>query len=265
MIDDPDAADDLPRHHIRSLGRGLAVIRAFDGEHPRQTLSEVARSTGLSRAAARRFLLTLVDLGYVSVRDHRFQLTPKVLEIGYAYLSSVSLPQLAQRHLEYIAGEAEESASVSVLDDRDVIYIARVAKSRIMTVSINVGTRFPAYATSLGRAILAGLEPDELDSYLDRYELEALTPRTIIDEGMFRDELTRVREQGYALLDQELEPGLRSIAVPVRDPSHRVVAASNISTHSSRVPMDDLLERLLPILQEGTARIEYDLALATPR
>lgn len=262
MTDERDQDEELPRHHIRSLGRGLAVIRAFDGDRARQTLSEVARTTGLSRAAARRFLLTLVDLGYVSVSDQRFELTPKVLEIGYAYLSSVSLPQLAQRHLEFISQEADESASVAVLDGRDVIYVARVAKSRIMTVAINVGTRFPAYATSLGRAILAGLPEDELDRYLEQHALEPRTARTITDPQLLREELHRIREQGYALLDQELEPGLRSIAVPIHDPQGRVIAATNISTHSSRVPLDTLFDRLLPILREGATRIEHDLALA---
>jgi len=258
----PEEPDELPRHHIRSLSRGLAVIRAFDGDRPSQTLSEVSRTTGLSRAAARRCLLTLEDLGYVSVSEHRFALTPKILEIGYAYLSSVSLPQLAQRHLEHVAGEAGESASVAVLEGRDVVYLARVAKSRIMTVAINVGTRFPAYATSLGRALLAGLEPEALDAYLDRHDLEALTPRTITDPAILHEELERVRRQGYALVDQELEPGLRSIAVPIRDQQGQVTAAANLSTHSTRTSMEDLLDRLLPILRDGATRIEQDLALA---
>lgn len=260
-----EASDSYERHHIRSLGRGLAVIRAFDEDHPRQTLSEVARRTGLTRAAARRFLLTLADLGYVTASDQRFELTPRVLELGYAYLASVSLPKLSQRHLEYIATEAQESSSVSVIDGRNVVYVARVATRRIMTVAISVGTRFPAYATSMGRAILASSNDDTIDEYLANYALEPLTDRTITDPDLFRAELARIREQGYAVLDQELEPGLRSIAVPVHAADGGVVAAANLSTHTSRVSHEDLLDRLLPILREGTARIEADLALTKRR
>ena len=151
---------------MQSLERGLAVIRAFGADTPSLTLSEVARATGLTRAAARRFLLTLTDLGYVRSDGRRFELTARVLELGYAFLSSISLPEVAEPHLERLVAEVHESSSVSVLDGDDIVYVARVPTARIMRVSINVGTRFPAYATSMGRVMLAGMEPDELDAFL---------------------------------------------------------------------------------------------------
>src|SRR5262245_14424765 len=209
--------DKRESHFVQSLERGLAVIRAFDAEHPELTLSDVARATGLTRAAARRFLLTLQDLGYVRTDGRLFALTPRVLELGYAYLSSLSLPEVAEPHLERLAAEVRESSSVSVLDGDDIVYVARVPTSRIMRVAINVGTRFPAYATSMGRVQLAALPGAELDAYLDRVELRPLTANTLIDPAKLRAELDRIRQQGWALVDQELEEGLRSVAAPIRD------------------------------------------------
>ena len=156
---------------VQSLERGLAVIRAFDAEHPDLSLSDVARATGLPRAAARRFLLTLVDLGYVRTNGKLFSLRPRILELGYAYLSAIALPDVAQPHMESLAATVHESCSLSVLDGGDITYVARVPTRRIMTVAINVGTRFPAYATSMGRVLLAGLSPAELDDYLAGTEL----------------------------------------------------------------------------------------------
>src|SRR6476469_6668223 len=155
-------------HFVQSLERGLAVIRAFDTEHPELTLSDVARETGLTRAAARRFLLTLADLGYVRSDGRLFALTARVLELGYAYLSALSLPEIAEPHLEALVADVRESSSLSVLDGDDIVYVARVPTSRIMRVAINVGTRFPAYATSMGRVQLAGLSDDDLTAYLNR-------------------------------------------------------------------------------------------------
>src|SRR4051794_40251140 len=221
-------------HFVQSLERGLAVIRAFDEHNVELTLSDVARSTGLTRAAARRFLLTLADLGYVRTDGRWFSLSPRVLELGYAYLSSLSLPEVAEPHMERLVAEVHESSSVSVLDGEDIVYVARVPTSRIMTVSINVGTRFPAYATSMGRVLLAGLEEDALEAFLERVELRRLSPRTVKTARALRAELRRVRSQGWALVDQELEEGLRSVAVPIRDRGGRVVAAANVSAHASR-------------------------------
>jgi IclR family pca regulon transcriptional regulator len=246
-------------HFVQSLERGLAVIRAFGADRPQLTLTEVARETGLTRAAARRFLLTLCDLGYVRSDGRLYSLTPRVLELGYAFLSSLSLTEVAEPHLERMVAEIHESSSVSVLDGDDIVYVARVPTSRIMRVSINVGTRFPAYATSMGRVLLAGLDDGELDAYLERVELRRLSSRTVASVKALRAELDRVRRQGWAMVDQELEDGLRSVAVPVRDRAGRVAAAANVSTHASRWSADAVREELLPALQATAARIEADL------
>ncbi|HKE51598.1 MAG TPA: IclR family transcriptional regulator C-terminal domain-containing protein [Actinomycetes bacterium] len=250
---------------VQSLERGLAVIKAFDAEHPVLTLSEVAVATGASRAAARRFLLTLAELGYVRTDGRFFSLTARVLELGYAYLASLSLPDVAEPHLERLVAEVSESSSVSVLDRDDVVYVARVPTSRIMTVAINVGTRFPAYATSMGRVLLAGLPEADQDTYLDRVELAALTPRTITSAQALRAELARVRSQGWALVNQELEAGLRAVAAPIRDRTGSVVAAVNVSAHASRVSLDAMRRVLLPRLLMAAARIEADLRVAALR
>lgn len=260
MTDPSETAERLP-HHVQSLARGLAVIRAFDTSRPELTLSEVARHVGLTRAAARRFLLTLVDLGYVRTDGRLFSLTPRVLELGYSYLSSLSLPELAQPHLERLSAEVAESSSVSVLDDRDVVYVARVATSRIMTVSINVGTRFPAHATSMGRVLLAGLSDEDLDAWLAAGDLQQLTPRTTTDVDGLRSELRLARERGWTLVDQELEEGLRSLAVPIRTRVGEAVAAVNLSAHAARRSPEDMVEQLLPPLKRTAERIEADLAM----
>lgn len=255
-----DADAGRQSHHVQSLARGLAVIRAFDESRPELTLSEVAREVGLTRAAARRFLLTLADLGYVRTDGRRFSLTPRVLELGYSYLSSLTLPELAQPHLEQLSSEVHESSSVSVLDGGSVVYVARVATSRIMSVAINVGTRFPAYATSMGRVLLAGLDADELEARFAEQELEPLTDKTVTDPRKLRAEIDRVRSQGWVIVDQELEAGLRSVAAPIRDRRGRVVAAMNISTHASRKTLERMRKELLPPLRRTAAAIEADLA-----
>ncbi|AXB44410.1 IclR family transcriptional regulator [Amycolatopsis albispora] len=251
-------------HHVQSLDRGLAVIRAFGADAPELTLSDVARTTGLTRAAARRFLLTLADLGYVRTDGKYFSLTARVLELGYAYLSSMSLPEVATPHLERLSAEVHESSSVSVLEGGDIVYVARVAVSRIMTVSINVGTRFPAYATSMGHVLLAGLPDDRLDEYLAQARLDRLTSHTLTSEAALRAELAEVRGRGWALVDQELEEGLRSVAAPIRGRDGKVVAAVNVSTHASRTSLDVVRDEMVPRLLDAAERIEADLAVAPP-
>jgi IclR family pca regulon transcriptional regulator len=246
---------------VQSLERGLAVIRAFDGDHRQLTLSDVARRTGLPRAAARRFLLTLVELGYVRTDGRLFSLRPRVLDLGYAYLSSTSLPEVAQPHLEDLVARVHESCSVSVLDGEDIVYVARVATKRLMTVAISVGTRFPAYATSMGRVLLAGLPPAERAAYLRTARLESLTWRTVTDRARLADVLAEVADQGFALLDQELEEGLRSIAVPVHDAAGDVVAAMNVSASARRSP-ESIRAELLPPLRQAAAEVESDLRRA---
>lgn len=251
-------------HFVRSFERGLAVIRAFDAEHPALTLSEVARACELTRAAARRFLLTLADLGYVHTDGRRFRLTPRVLELGYAYLAGYTLPQIAEPHLEQLVARVRESSSLCVLDGDDIVYVARVPTRRIMTASITVGTRFPAYVTSVGRVILAHLPDEDAEARLARVELKPLTPRTIGTPQALRAELRRVRRQGYAVVDQELEEGLRSVAAPVRDRDGEVVAAVNIAVHAGRNTVDSVRRDLLPHLLATVAGIEADLRITSP-
>ncbi|HEX3825430.1 MAG TPA: IclR family transcriptional regulator C-terminal domain-containing protein [Mycobacteriales bacterium] len=262
----PDAASSKPHStdFVQSLERGLAVIRAFDAEHPELSLSDVARATDLPRAAARRFLLTLVELGYVRTDGKLFALRPRILELGYAYLSSIELPDVAQPHMETLVAQIHESCSLSVLDSGDIIYVARVPTRRIMTVAINVGTRFPAYATSMGRVLLAALAPAELDDYLASTDLRALTPKTVSDPKRLRTTLARIASQGFALVDQELEVGLRSIAVPVHGAEGNVVAALNVSMHVGRGSAEAARRELLPHLREAAAAIEADLSAGQP-
>jgi IclR family pca regulon transcriptional regulator len=249
-------------HYVQSLERGLSVITAFGPDSPQMTLSDVARATGLTRAAARRFLLTLVDLGYVRSDGKLFELSPRVLDLGYAYLSSISLPGVAEPHLERLVAETHESSSMSVLDGRDIVYVARVPTSRIMTVAISVGTRFPAHATSMGRVLLADLPQDKLDEYLAQVPLGQLTEHTVSTTGELRAVLDDVRRQGYALVDQELEAGLRSLAAPVHDKRGRVIAAVNISSHVSRLTREKATREFLPLLLDTARRIEQDLRRA---
>ncbi len=244
---------------VQSLERGLAVICAFDRSRPELTLSEVAAVTGVTRAAARRFLLTLADLGYVRNDGRFFSLSPRVLELGYAYLSSLSLPEVAEPHLEALVAEVNESSSVSVLDGCDVVYVARVPVSRIMTVAINVGTRFPAYVTSMGRVLLAGMPDDELGRYLDTLVVRPLTARTVGSAKALKTEIQRVRAQGWSIVDQELEEGLRAVAAPIRDRTGRTVAAVNVSAHASRSSLESMRRDLVPPLLAAAARISADL------
>ncbi|MFI6784529.1 IclR family transcriptional regulator [Micromonospora sp. NPDC050276] len=250
---------------VQSLERGLAVIRAFDGEHPQLTLSEVARRTGLTRAAARRFLLTLVELGYVHTDGRLFSLRARILELGYAYLSSLSLPEVAQRHMEALVAQVHESCSVSVLDGDEVVYVARVPTKRIMTVGISVGTRFPAYATSMGRVLLAAQPVDWLDDYLAAAELRPLTRRTVTDPAKLRTVLTKIAAQGYAIVDQELEEGLRSVAAPIHGENGSVIAAVNVSAHASRGSFEMIRRDLLPPLLAAAKRIEEDIRAGLSR
>ena len=248
--------------YVQSLERGLAVIRAFGVESPELRLSDVARATGLTRAAARRFLLTLVRLGYVRQDGNTFSLRPRVLELGYAYLSALSLPDVAQPHMETLVAEVNESSSVAVLDDLEVVYVARVPTQRIMTIIIAVGTRFPAYATSMGRVLLAGLGPEALDERLDRVEIEPLTAMTVRTPAVLRERIEEVRETGWATVDQELEEGVRSAAVPIRDTSGRVIAALNMSVHATRMTMPALRREVVPRLLRTAAAIEVDLSVS---
>ena len=245
---------------VTSLARGLQVVRAFDVDHPVMTLSEVAKRTGLTRAAARRFLHTLRELGYVSSDSRDFRLTPHVLSLGYAYLSSMSIVEVAQPFMENISKQVSESCSMSVLDGGDVVYVARVPAKRIMSVALSIGTRLPAYNTSMGRVLLATLDTDELDNYFATHERTPYTQHTVTDEKALRDILARVRADGYAAVDQELELGVRSVAVPVRERSEKTLAALNVSGHAARVSMRDMRRNFLPPLQAAAGAITAALS-----
>lgn len=248
---------DASGEFVQSLARGLAVIRAFDADHAELTLSDVARRAEVTRAAARRFLHTLVSLGYVRSDGRLFALTPRVLELGFSYLSSLSLPDVLQPHLELLSREVGESVSAAVLDGADIVYIARVPARRIMSVRITIGTRFPAYATSMGRVLLAALPaPARADALA---HLHPLTDRTLTDAARLDAELDRVAAQGWAVVDGELEAGLRSIAVGVRDRSGQVAAAINVSSSATRDSVDHLVQNYLPALVAAADRASEEL------
>jgi IclR family pca regulon transcriptional regulator len=249
---------------IQSLARGLAVIRTFDHDHQRLTISEVAQRAHLTRATARRFLLTLTDLGYASFDGKLFALTPRVLDLGYAYLSSTPLWEVAQPHMEAVVAQLHESCSISVLQDRDIVYVARVPTKRIMTVTLGIGSRLPAIATSMGRVLLAYADDAERERHLAPGNLTKFTPRTIVDPARLREVLREVAQRGWALVDQELEEGVRSVAVPIRDASRRVIAAMNLSGHATRVTIAQMKREFVPALIEASARITATLELRAP-
>lgn len=250
---------------IQSLDRGLAVIRTFSADAPQLTLSDVAKRTGLSRASARRFLHTLQALDYVATDGRYFFLTPRVLELGYAYLHSSTVSSIAQNHLELLAERLGESCSASVLDDGNIIYTARAATNRIMSVNLSVGQRLPAFVTSMGRVLLAYSSDTVVDAYFSTYPRPQLTARTVTDEAELRAILDKVRGQGWAMIDQELEVGVRSVAVPVRDSAGRVLAAINVSAHAARVTLEELQRRFLPELMRTAKAIEADLPVRASR
>ena len=252
---------------VVSLARGIEIIKAFGVQELKPqarsslrdpdalTLSEVAERTGLARAVVRRFLYTLVQLGYVTTDGKYFRLTAKILDLGFAYLSSFSLPKIAERFLEEVTHETKESSSASVLDGQDIVYVARVQTRRIMSVSIGIGSRLPAFCTSMGRALLANLPPEALEHYFKIAVLSRFTERTICQPELLRKELKTVARQGYALVDQELEIGLRSLAVPIFSRGGKAVAAINIGTQAPRTSKTELLQHFLPILQRAAKNI----------
>jgi IclR family pca regulon transcriptional regulator len=247
---------------VRALGKGLAVIEAFDARSPAMTLSEVARKTNLSRGTARRLLLTLVELGYAGFDGKHFSLRPRVLNLGFAYLSSQTLWQRAQPYMAELVEQVHESCSVSVLDGTEIVYVARVpTASRIMSINLGLGTRLPAFATSMGRVMLAGLANPETERLLREVSpLPRYTAKTITDPKELMGEIDQVRRQGWALVDQELEQGLRSIAVPIVDCAGTPIAALNIGTHASRWTIQKLTQEALPLLRQKALQISALLA-----
>jgi IclR family transcriptional regulator, pca regulon regulatory protein len=236
------------RDFVHSLERGLAVLQVFSPEHPSVTLSQAATLTGLTRATARRILLTLEQLGYVRAEGRHFVPTPRVLGIGYAYLSSMDQWQAAHPYMVELAELTQESCSAATLDGTEVVYVARVPSTRVMSVNLNVGARVPAYATSMGRVLLGGLPPETLDRYFAGVRLLPLTPHTVTDEAALREHIAEAREQGWSLVDEELEDGLRSIAAPIYDRYGRLDAALTICGHAGRVTSAQLRDEFLPHL-----------------
>lgn len=251
--------DPSKRSFVQSLERGLAVIEAFDLEHAALSVTDVAHRTGITRAAARRFLLTLTELGYMRNDDGVFSLRPRVLGLGYAYLSSLSLPQLASPHLRDLAEATGESASLSVLDDQMITYVAQVTAPRPMAIRIDVGTRFPAYATSMGRVLLSELSPQELDDYFSKADLVALTASTVTAPDDLRALLGGVRNQEFALVEKELDSSLRALAIPVRGESGAVVASMGISTHTQAADPKEITRVLLPSLRAAADALTRDI------
>lgn len=258
LPDDDDAAapaEPADPDFMTSFARGLQVIRAFSEHRHHLTISQVSQTTGLPRASARRCLHTLVKLGYAGEAGKRFFLRPQVLALGNAYLSSTPIAATAQPWIDEVSTALRESCSLAVLDADDIVYICRSAEQRIMSINLLVGSRLPAYCTSMGRVLLAHQPPASLKAYLARVRLVAYTDRTLVARPALRRAIAQAREDGFAVLDQELEAGVRSIAVPVRDARGEVVAALNVGAHASRVSLETMRERFLPALRQCAARL----------
>lgn len=255
----PGASAPLQRDLIAGLEKGLAVIEAFDQERPRLSITEVAERTGLTRAAARRYLITLAHLGYVQQDRKLYGLTPKVLRLGQSYMHSARLPRVIQPLLQKLAYALQEASSAGVLDHDDVIAVAAASAGRVVSATLQPGTRVPAYCTANGRVLLAALPDEALEAWLAGRPLPALTPHTITDAERLRAELGRVRRQGYAVVDQELELGLRTLSVPLVSADGAVLAAINVSVHAARRSVESLLEHGLPALRQTQANLRRQL------
>ena len=244
------------RDFVGALASGLEVLQIFDAEHPRMTLSEVAEHAGMDRAKARRFVLTLHSLGFVKRIGRQFALTPRVLRLGYAYHASNEYRAVIAQYLGEITAELGESSSWGVLDDNDVVYVVRsAARYRLMAITLSVGSRLPAAYTSMGRVLLSQLTEQELESFLNTVELKAFTPCAIMSKDVLREEIKKVRLQGFSIVDQELDSGLRSVAVPVYTGSNELLGALNISTNAARVDIEMLMSIHLLRLQEVADKV----------
>jgi IclR family pca regulon transcriptional regulator len=246
---------------VESLARGLDVLQCFDAEHPRLTLSEVATATSLARPTARRLLLTLTELGFMRLRDGQFSLTPRVLSLGMAFVASLGLWEVGRPHLEQLVAATGESSSMSQLDGSDIVYVARVAVPKLITLRVEIGTRFPAAYTSQGKVLLAALDPAALarvQAEPSRSGLPRFLPR---DPDAFGGELRTIRARGWALADEELAPGIRSVAAPVRDGTGTVRAAMNVTVHAAETSVDRLVGDYLPLLLRAAGDVSADWAL----
>lgn len=244
-------------HYVKSAEKTLSVLLAFTAESPQLSVTQVAEATSLTRAAARRFLLTLVDLGYLSTDGTQFSLTARVLDIGAGFLAGLNLPKVAQPHLNELAHELDESATLSILDEDDIVYIARASAPRLHTVTVNLGSRLPAWATSMGRVLVSDLPAADQQEFVDRTEISKFTDRTVSSRQELSRELARIREQGWCLVSQELDEGLRGLAVPVRR-GGATLAALNVSLHTSHLRGLSVEDDLVPRLQKVAVAIAED-------
>ena len=247
------------RDFVQSLERGLSVLSVFDIDHPELTLSDVARLTGLDRAATRRFLFTFVGLGYMRQEGRLFSLRPKLLELGFAYLSSLRLPQIAAPHLRVLSAAVHESSYLSIMEDDENVCVAHVPVRRIWTATITVGTRLPLLATASGRVILAMAEDKAIESFIARHPLARITPFTKREPDEIMEQIARIRDCGFAYVDQELELGLRVLAAPVHDGRGRTVAAVSVSTLASGSTEETIMRDMLPPVLRAARDVEIDL------
>ncbi|GGO14641.1 IclR family transcriptional regulator domain-containing protein [Microbispora bryophytorum] len=255
------ARGDTGPDFIEALARGLDVIRAFQPGRPVMSLTEVAAATGLARPTARRILLTLQELGYARSAQGGFALTPRVLELGVSYVRSTGLWEVARPHLERLVAQTRESSSIAQLDGSDIVYVARVAVPKIVALSVQIGTRFPAMQTSLGKVLLAALPPDELERVLAEPSRSGIEPRWRPDQRERDAVLREVRAKGWALTDEQLALGIRSVAAPLRDGSGTVIAAVNVNSHAAETSLEKLTEEHLPLLLKTAGAISADWAL----
>ena len=248
---------------MQGLERGFAVVHAFGADARALSITEVAQRTGLSRAVARRYLLTLLELGYVVQHGADFSLTPRILDLGFTYLSTIDVANIAQPVMEDITNTLHESCSAAVLDGTEIVYVARVQAKRIMSINLVVGSRLPAHATSMGKVLLAHLPPQNLEAYLANAPFDALTKRTVTTAAELRRHLALVRQRGWAFADQESEVGIRTVAAPLYNHNNQVDAALNVSGHAARVSMEELKRKYLPVLLDGARRISRALGATT--
>jgi len=246
---------------VEALARGLDILAAFGPDHRAMSLSEVAGAAGLARPTARRLLLTLEELGYVRSRGGAFELTPRVMALGLAYVSSLGLWDIARPHLEALVARTGESSSMAQLDGSDIVYVARVSVPKLIALRVDIGTRFPAVQTSQGKVLLAALPSDQVAAALAQPSRSGLPPYIGRPDGHLRDELAEVRARGWALADEELAPGVRSVAVPVRDGTGAVRAAMNVTVHAAETTTQRLLHDHLPALLTTAGEISAEWAL----
>ncbi|MDA8444938.1 IclR family transcriptional regulator domain-containing protein [Paracidovorax valerianellae] len=262
MSDSPPEIGDNPKpgdSYVQSFARGLEVIRSFSATAPQQTLSDVAARTGLTRAGARRILLTLQTLGYVDTDGRLFRLTPRILDLGFAYLSSMPIWDLAEPTMEALVDQVHESCSAAVLDGRDIVYVLRVHTHKIMSTNLGVGSRLPAFWTSMGRVLLAGQSDDAVMALLQNLPRRQLTPHTLLDDENLLAAVRQARTQGWCLINQELEEGLISVAAPLRNRAGETVAALNISGQANRTSAEMMQTQLLPALLKAAEAISRTL------